>query len=144
MEPISSGIQCELAVSISAQSDMIEFVRSDKSFLPKKDNGRRLNFSASALRLTPLSTYVEKNVALYCKYVVNAISKSATIIPAIKNPSLSFGAEPSRRYDDNRYKSPTGSINTRFASVTATNAHTILWAPLSDNAYLCFNFSIIT
>ena len=54
--PISSGIQCELAVSIRAQSDIIAFVRSDKSFLLKNESGSRLNFSASALRLTPLST----------------------------------------------------------------------------------------
>ena len=56
IEPISSGIQCELAVSILAQSDIMVFVRSDRSFFPKKDNGSFLNFSASARRLIPLST----------------------------------------------------------------------------------------
>ena len=33
--PINSGIQWELAVSKRAQSDIIVFVRSAKSFLPK-------------------------------------------------------------------------------------------------------------
>ena len=65
IEPTNSGIQWELAVSIKAQSDIIEFVRSDKSFFPKKERGSLLNFSASVLLRTPLSTYVEKNVALY-------------------------------------------------------------------------------
>lgn len=36
IEPISSGIQCELAVSINAQPDIMVFVKSDKSFLLKK------------------------------------------------------------------------------------------------------------
>ena len=54
--PTSSGIQCELAVSINAQSDMIVFVRSARSFLPKNESGSFLSFSASVLRRTPLST----------------------------------------------------------------------------------------
>ena len=54
--PTSSGIQWELAVSNNAQSDMIVFVRSAKSFLPKKDSGILRSFSAKVRRLTPLST----------------------------------------------------------------------------------------
>ena len=57
--PTSSGIQCEEPVSIIAQSVMIVFVRSARSFLPKYERGILLSFSASVLRLTPLSTYVE-------------------------------------------------------------------------------------
>ena len=57
--PTSSGIQCEEPVSIIAQSVMIVFVRSARSFLPKYERGIFLSFSASVLRLTPLSTYVE-------------------------------------------------------------------------------------
>ena len=42
-----------------------------------------LNFSASVIRLTPLSTYVDKNVALYWIYVDTAINTSVIITPAI-------------------------------------------------------------
>ena len=56
-EPISSGIQCEDAVSSVAQSAIIVLVRSDKSFLPKNERGIFLNFSARAILLIPLSLY---------------------------------------------------------------------------------------
>lgn len=54
--PISSGITWEETVSIVAQSAMIVLVRSDRSFLPKNESGIFLSFSASVMRLTPLST----------------------------------------------------------------------------------------
>ena len=63
--PTSSGTKCDDAVSIWAQSAMIVLVRSDRSFFPKKESGIFLNFSASVIRLTPLSIYVARNVALY-------------------------------------------------------------------------------
>ena len=62
---------------------MIVLVRSDKSFFPKNESGIFLNFSASVIRLTPLSTYVDKNVALYWIYVDTAINASVIITPAI-------------------------------------------------------------
>ena len=65
MAPISSGIKWELAVSSHAQSPIIVLVRSARSFLPKKDNGSFRSFSANVRRRTPLSIYVDKNVALY-------------------------------------------------------------------------------
>ena len=34
-------------------------------------------------------------------------------------------------------------VGTRFAIVTATNAFIMFFAPFSDSAYLCFNFSIM-
>ena len=54
-EPTSSGIQCEDAVSSVAQSAIIVLVKSDRSFFPKKDSGKRRSFSASVTRRTPLS-----------------------------------------------------------------------------------------
>ena len=81
--PTSSGIKCDDAVSICAQSAIIVLVRSDKSFFPKNESGIFLNFSASVIRLTPLSTYVDKNVALYWIYVDTAINTSVIITPAI-------------------------------------------------------------
>ena len=54
--PASSGIQWDDAVSMVAQSVIMVFVRSARSFLPKNDNGSFLSFSASPLRLMPLST----------------------------------------------------------------------------------------
>lgn len=56
IEPISSGIQCDDAVSNKEQSAIIVLVKSDKSFFPKKERGSLRNFSASDIRLTPLST----------------------------------------------------------------------------------------
>ena len=64
-EPTSSGMKCENAVSKVVQSDIIVFVKSARSFLPKNDNGIFLNFSAKVILLTPDSTYVARNVALY-------------------------------------------------------------------------------
>lgn len=55
MEPTSSGIQCEEAVSILAQSSMTAFVRSARSRLPKKDKGSFRRCSARDTRRTPLS-----------------------------------------------------------------------------------------
>ena len=54
-DAISSGIQCEDAVSSVAQSAIIVLVRSDKSFFPKKERGSLRNFSARVIRRTPLS-----------------------------------------------------------------------------------------
>ena len=56
IEPISSGIKWEKAVSSVVQSAIIVLVRSARSFFPKKDSGIFLSFSASVMRLTPLST----------------------------------------------------------------------------------------
>ena len=70
------------------------------------------------------------------------MSKSTPTIAPIKSQNLSLGSSPSRRYEESTYKSPTGSISTRLASVTAINALIMPFAPLSERAYLCFNFSV--
>ena len=54
LDGIQEGL--ETLRDLRAQSDIIVFVRSAKSFLPKYDNGNFLSFSASVRRLTPLST----------------------------------------------------------------------------------------
>ena len=46
----------KMPVSSVAQSPIIEFVKSARSFLPKKDNGILRSCSAKDIRLTPLST----------------------------------------------------------------------------------------
>ena len=62
--PISSGTQCESPVSSVAASAIIVLVISARSFFPKYERGIFLSFSARLTLLTPLSTYVEKYVAL--------------------------------------------------------------------------------
>jgi len=68
---------------------------------------------------------------------------SVIAIAIIKKGNSDFFNSPSRRYDDSLYKSPTGSISTRLDIVTAMKARTISFAPFSDKAYLCLNFSIM-
>ena len=76
------------------------FVRSARSFLPKNEKGIFLSFSARVLRRTPLSMYVERNVALYWNTAETAINRSTTIIAAINMPNFSLGRSPSRRYSE--------------------------------------------
>ena len=67
IEPTSSGMKCENAVSKVVQSDINVLVKSARSFLPKNDSGIFLSFSAKVILLTPDSTYVARNVAFkYC------------------------------------------------------------------------------
>lgn len=61
MEPISSGTQCDVPVSMVAASAMMVLVRSAKSFLPKYDKGSRRSFSANDILRRPLSLYTVMN-----------------------------------------------------------------------------------
>ena len=61
IDPMSSGTQWDVPVSMVAASAMMVLVRSARSFLPKKDSGRRRSFSASAILRRPLSRYTVTN-----------------------------------------------------------------------------------
>ena len=54
--PYSGATKWDWLCSSTAQSFMMEVVRSARSFFPKKDSGIFLSFSASPTRRTPDST----------------------------------------------------------------------------------------
>ena len=83
IEPTSSGIKCENAVSRKAQSAMNAELKSARSRFAKNERGSFLSFSASDILLTPLSIYVAKYVQLYCNNAANAINARQSTIPVI-------------------------------------------------------------
>ena len=85
MAPASSGMKWEKLCSRNVQSAMIVLVKSARSFFPKKERGILRSRSASAMRRTPLSTYVAKYVALYCQYVVSRIRAAHAAQPAAQS-----------------------------------------------------------